>query len=67
MRKLAKQLYKLYLDDYRPKQKKYSDNQLEIMHKHLENKDISCKEISNITGIPISSVYYYKEKYYNRK
>lgn len=51
----------------RDKQKKYSDEAINHMHRLFKKGIYSCKEISNKTGIPISSIYYYKEKYYNDK
>ena len=51
----------------RDKQKKYSDESINKMHKLLTENKLSCKEISELTGIRIKTIYYYKEKYYKDK
>ena len=43
------------------KNQKYSDEKIENIYKMLDDK-IPCKEISKKIDIPISIVYYYKEK-----
>lgn len=47
---------------YTPKQRKYTDNQLQDMMNLLQNKNMSVKEISTITGIKEKSIYSYKSK-----
>ena len=37
------------------------------MHKLLKEGKLSYKEISEITGIRIKTIYYYKNKYYKDK
>ena len=48
---------------YTPKQQKYSNQQLESMHKMI-SEGIRPKEISSKTGIAIKTIYYYIKKYY---
>lgn len=47
---------------YTPKQKKYTDEQLELMRNMLSSGDYTFKEISEATGIKIKTVYYYNKK-----
>lgn len=51
-------------DNYKPGQQKYSNEALDKMKKLLKNGKKSCKEISEICGIKLKTVSYYKNKYF---
>ncbi len=49
--------------NYKPKQQKYSNEQLQLLKKLLLDKNKSFQEISDLTGIKIKTVYYYNNKF----